>query len=173
MFDFSGDLYGATLSVGLVEYLRPEEKFDSLEALIVQMDADCVRARAVSGRPMTDPIDRSGLAKRFWERKPMQKMSPGEWEALCDGCGKCCLNKLEDEDTGEVALTRVACRLLDDETCRCAQYDIRHQFVPDCIVLRPDNIDANLYWMPADLRLSPAVGGQAAARLAPADVGHA
>ncbi len=95
-----------------------------------------------------DPIDRDGLAPRFWERKPLQKMNPREWEALCDGCGKCCLNKLEDEDTGEVALTCVACRLLDDESCRCTQYDIRHQFVPECIVMRPDNIDSHAYWLP-------------------------
>ena len=97
---------------------------------------------------MSDPIPRSGLAPRFWERKRLDQMSPAEWEALCDGCGKCCLNKLEDEDTGEVALTRVACRLFDDTTCRCAQYPIRHQFVPECIVLKPSNIADNLYWMP-------------------------
>ena len=58
------------------------------------------------------------------------------------------MNKIEDEDTGRVYLTRVACRLFDDTTCRCAQYDIRHQFVPECIVLRPDNIDQHAYWMP-------------------------
>ncbi len=98
---------------------------------------------------MSDVIDRSGLAPRFWERKPLNKLSEREWEALCDGCGKCCLNKLEYEDSDEVALTRVACRLLDDDSCTCAQYDIRHQFVPDCIVLRPDNLDSHAYWMPA------------------------
>lgn len=97
---------------------------------------------------MTDPIDRTGLARNFWDRKPLKKMNPKEWEALCDGCGKCCLNKLEDEDTGEVALTCIACRLLDDATCHCAQYDIRHQFVPDCIVMTPENIDEHAYWMP-------------------------
>ncbi len=97
---------------------------------------------------MSDPIQRSGLAPQYWERKPLGKMSQTEWEALCDGCGKCCLNKLEDEDTGEVALTRIACRLLDDQTCRCAHYETRHQFVPDCIVLRPDNLDTHAYWMP-------------------------
>ena len=78
----------------------------------------------------------------------MSQLSQKEWEALCDGCGKCCLNKLEDEDSGEVALTKVACRLLDDSTCRCAQYDIRHQFVPECIVMTPKNITEHLYWMP-------------------------
>lgn len=97
---------------------------------------------------MTDPIDRAGLKDRFWERKPLAKMTRKEWESLCDGCGKCCLNKLEDEDSGAVALTRIACRLLDDSTCRCAHYDNRHQFVPDCIVLKPDNLDTHAYWMP-------------------------
>jgi len=95
-----------------------------------------------------DPIDRSGLRPRYWETIPLERMTRPEWEALCDGCGKCCLNKLEDEDTGEVVLTRVACRLFDDTTCRCAQYEIRHQFVPECITLSPANLDRNLYWMP-------------------------
>ncbi|WP_417473147.1 YcgN family cysteine cluster protein [Leisingera sp.] len=97
---------------------------------------------------MKDVIDRAGLAARFWEKKPLSELNQKEWEALCDGCGKCCLNKLEDEETGEVALTRVACRLLDDATCRCSQYPIRHQFVPECIVLKPDNLDTHAYWMP-------------------------
>ena len=95
-----------------------------------------------------DPIDRSGLRPGYWERVPLKNMTPKEWEALCDGCGKCCLNKLEDPDTQEVAFTRVACRLLDDQTCRCAQYDIRHQFVPECVTLTPKNIDDIAYWMP-------------------------
>ncbi|UWQ42396.1 YcgN family cysteine cluster protein [Leisingera aquaemixtae] len=99
-------------------------------------------------KPGKDVIDRSGLGARFWEKKPLAKLSQKEWEALCDGCGKCCLNKLEDEVSGEVALTRVACRLLDDSSCRCAQYPIRHQFVPECIVLKPDNLDTHAYWMP-------------------------
>ncbi|MBI6630212.1 YcgN family cysteine cluster protein [Pontibaca salina] len=97
---------------------------------------------------MSDPINRDGLAPRFWERKPLDRMTRREWEALCDGCGKCCLNKLEDEDTGEIELTRVACRLLDDCTSLCAHYEIRHQFVPECIVLRPSTLEKNLYWMP-------------------------
>ncbi len=88
------------------------------------------------------------LRPRFWEDTPPSRMTRPEWEALCDGCGKCCMNKLEDEDTGEVVMTRVACRLFDDTTCQCAQYPIRHQFVPECIVLKPTNMDANLYWMP-------------------------
>ena len=95
-----------------------------------------------------DPIKRDGLSPEFWKHKPLKSLTSEEWEALCDGCGKCCLNKLEDEDTGEVALTRIACRLLDEQSCKCGQYPIRHQFIPDCIVLKPSNIDENAYWMP-------------------------
>ena len=95
-----------------------------------------------------DPIKRDGLSPEFWKHKPLKSLTSEEWEALCYGCGKCCLNKLEDEDTGEVALTRIACRLLDDQSCKCGQYPIRHQFIPDCIVLKPSNIDENAYWMP-------------------------
>ena len=98
--------------------------------------------------PAKDPIDRTGLRDRYWETTPLARMTQKEWEALCDGCGKCCMNKLEDDDTQEVALTRVACRLFDDTTCRCAQYPIRHQFVPECISLTPQSLDRNLYWMP-------------------------
>lgn len=97
---------------------------------------------------MSDPIDRTGLRERFWERVPLGRLTPREWEALCDGCGKCCLNKLEDPDTGEVAFTRIACRLLDDETCRCAHYEVRKRLVPDCVHLTPANIGEIAYWMP-------------------------
>ncbi|MEI4231963.1 YcgN family cysteine cluster protein [Roseovarius sp. D22-M7] len=96
-----------------------------------------------------DPIDRTGLRPRFWETTPLNRMTVREWEALCDGCGKCCLNKLEDEDTGEVALTRVACRLFDDTTCRCGQYETRHRFVPECISLKPHTIERHAYWLPS------------------------
>ena len=88
------------------------------------------------------------MRERFWER-PLTELSPEEWEALCDGCGRCCLNKLEDEETGEIALTRVACKLLDNETCRCASYPDRHAYVPECIVLTPSTIPDHLHWLPA------------------------
>ncbi|QFU09625.1 hypothetical protein PARPLA_00816 [Rhodobacteraceae bacterium THAF1] len=95
-----------------------------------------------------DPIRRQVGRPKFWERYPLDQLSNAEWEALCDGCGKCCLNKLEDEDTAEIALTRVACRLFDDDTCRCAQYEIRKQFVPECIVLTTETLPKIAYWLP-------------------------
>ena len=84
---------------------------------------------------------------RFWEKKPLAEMSSQEWEALCDGCGRCCLHKLEDEDTAEIFYTRVACRLLDLDSCRCNHYAERLQHVPDCVVVRPDNL-GQLSWLP-------------------------
>ncbi|MEO1469272.1 MAG: YcgN family cysteine cluster protein [Pseudomonadota bacterium] len=98
---------------------------------------------------MTDPIDRDGLRDRYWERVPLKNLTPKEWEALCDGCGKCCLLKLEDEETGTVHYTDVACRLFDPETCRCGQYDLRKTLVPGCVVLSPETIDEAAGWMPA------------------------
>ena len=89
----------------------------------------------------------SALRPKFWEL-PLAELTPAEWEALCDGCGKCCLNKLEYEDTGELAFTRVACKLLDGEACRCLKYETRHKYVPECVSLSPRNIDDIAYWMP-------------------------
>lgn len=97
---------------------------------------------------MSDLIASGPLRERFWERLRPVDMTSDEWEALCDGCGKCCLNKLEDADTGEVHLTRVACRLFDDSTCRCGQYATRKSMVPECIVLTPQTLPDHLYWMP-------------------------
>jgi hypothetical protein len=88
------------------------------------------------------------MRPKFWETVPLAKLTPQEWEALCDGCGKCCLNKLEFEDTGEVAFTRVACRLLDGETCQCSNYANRKQFVPECVVLTPKTLPKVAYWLP-------------------------
>ncbi len=97
----------------------------------------------------TDPIKRDGLRDRYWERIPLKDLSPTEWEALCDGCGKCCLHKLEDPDTNEIAFTRIACRLLDNDTCRCAHYSARKKIVHDCVMLTPSNLGEIAYWMPS------------------------
>jgi uncharacterized cysteine cluster protein YcgN (CxxCxxCC family) len=88
------------------------------------------------------------MRERFWEL-PLNSLKPDEWEAMCDGCGKCCLNKIEYEDTGEVDFTRVACRLLDNDTCRCSSYANRHDYVPDCIVLTPKKLKEIAWWLPA------------------------
>ena len=84
---------------------------------------------------------------RFWETKSLLEMSQQEWEALCDGCGRCCVIKLEDEDTGAVYPTSVSCRLLDTKTCRCTDYACRHERVPDCVKLDRDNV-SSLGWLP-------------------------
>ncbi len=88
------------------------------------------------------------MRERFWETVPLRDMTPEEWEAVCDGCGKCCLNKLEDENTGEVAFTRVACRLFDDATCRCTNYANRKRLVPECVVLTLKSLPEISTWMP-------------------------
>ncbi len=83
----------------------------------------------------------------FWKTKTLAELTPAEWEALCDGCGWCCLFKLEDEDTREVFYTQVACRLLDLKTCRCLDYDNRLRVVPTCIQINAENIP-QLSWLP-------------------------
>lgn len=86
--------------------------------------------------------------KPFWETKTLAELNRDEWESLCDGCGRCCLRKLEDVDTGEVAYTDIACRLLDCESCRCRNYPERLDLVEDCVALTPDDT-SQLEWMPS------------------------
>src|SRR6476660_3153397 len=83
----------------------------------------------------------------FWRRKTLTQLTQQEWESLCDGCGRCCLNKLEDEETGRIYFTDVGCRLLDAETWRCADYEHRLTKVPDCLQLTPENV-GELNWLP-------------------------
>lgn len=83
----------------------------------------------------------------FWEQKSLADMSRDEWESLCDGCGKCCLGKIADAETGELVQTSVACRLLDPDTCRCSSYEDRHRFVPDCVRITPNKLH-KLTWLP-------------------------
>jgi uncharacterized cysteine cluster protein YcgN (CxxCxxCC family) len=89
------------------------------------------------------------LRKKFWETIDLIDMTRQEWEALCDGCGKCCLLKLENDTTDQVHYTNVACRLFDDKTCRCGNYPLRKQLVAGCVVLTPENIERNAHWMPS------------------------
>ncbi|MFZ5654569.1 MAG: YcgN family cysteine cluster protein [Pseudomonadota bacterium] len=86
--------------------------------------------------------------ERFWERKRLADLDPAEWESLCDGCGRCCLLKLEDADGGAISYTGVACRLLDLESVRCTDYARRSRRVPDCLVLDAAAVVATP-WLPA------------------------
>ncbi len=90
-----------------------------------------------------DPIE----SPPFWRSKSLEEMTEAEWESLCDGCGRCCLVKLEDEDTGRILATDIGCRLFDAGTCRCRDYENRSQAVPDCVTLTPDAV-LTLSWLP-------------------------
>ena len=87
------------------------------------------------------------MTDQFWKRKSLAEMTDAEWESLCDGCGLCCMHKVEEEDTGELFYTNLACRLLDTEACRCTDYANRVKQVADCLVIRPDSQDA-FTWLP-------------------------
>jgi uncharacterized cysteine cluster protein YcgN (CxxCxxCC family) len=85
---------------------------------------------------------------RFWDYKTLRQMSRAEWESLCDGCGKCCVHKLEDEESGELLATNVACRLLDRRSGRCKDYRNRKLYVPECVRLTPEKLN-ELDWLPS------------------------
>ncbi|MET0269026.1 MAG: YcgN family cysteine cluster protein [Sphingomonas sp.] len=85
--------------------------------------------------------------KPFWETTPLDRMTRAEWESLCDGCGKCCLHKLEDDETGELFPTNIACKLLDRRTAQCSDYRHRHAYVPECVRLTPAKL-RRLDWLP-------------------------
>ena len=87
-------------------------------------------------------------AQPFWREKELGDMSDAEWESLCDGCARCCLNKLEDVDNGDIAYTNVACRLLDAASCRCTNYAERQRYVPDCVILTPKSV-SEIKWLPS------------------------
>ena len=84
----------------------------------------------------------------FWQNKKLSDINRTEWESLCDGCAKCCLFKVEDEDDGKLYATNVVCRYLDLEKCQCSCYQQRTKLVPECVTLSPDNL-AEIYYMPS------------------------
>jgi uncharacterized cysteine cluster protein YcgN (CxxCxxCC family) len=87
------------------------------------------------------------MAGRFWEDKPLEALDRGEWESLCDGCGKCCVHKLEDDETGDLYATNVACKLLDRHSGQCSDYRHRRAYVPECVRLTPKLLKT-LDWLP-------------------------
>lgn len=87
--------------------------------------------------------------KRFWESKPLHDFSQQEWESLCDGCGLCCLQKLQDEDSEEVVYTAVSCQYLDTQACRCKVYERRFEYLPECLNLTKANLAETLPWLPS------------------------
>lgn len=96
---------------------------------------------------------------QFWETKPLDQLSVIEWEQLCDGCARCCLHKLEDEESGELYITSIVCRYLDLDQCRCSVYAERTTKVPTCVQLTPDNLTA-LPWMPKSCSYRMLVEGE-------------
>ncbi|MEA2759621.1 MAG: uncharacterized protein QOH65_2234 [Methylobacteriaceae bacterium] len=110
------------------------------------------RNMTVKGQPVKGPgpaapaaADQGDLPP-FW-KKPLEALTGSEWEQLCDGCGRCCLVKLEDEDTGRIHYTDIACRLLDTGACRCRNYGRRREHVPDCVKLTPQTV-RSIPWLP-------------------------
>lgn len=89
----------------------------------------------------------SESGSRFWEDTPIDELDRAQWDALCDGCGLCCIHKLEDEETGEMLPTNVACRLLDRHSGQCSNYRNRHAHVPECIRLTPARLQ-DIDWLP-------------------------
>lgn len=84
----------------------------------------------------------------FWHKHSIDELSTQEWEALCDGCAKCCLHKLEDEDTGDVYYTKISCRYSDADSCQCTVYETRNQLVPNCVWLQPEDV-GEFHWLPS------------------------
>jgi uncharacterized cysteine cluster protein YcgN (CxxCxxCC family) len=100
--------------------------------------------KIVSMKHLSTPYTSS----KFWKQKPLDKLNQDEWEALCDGCAKCCLQRLEDEDSGEVFITNIVCRYLDEEKCRCRDYANRSINVPDCVSVTLELLQ-DPYWLPS------------------------
>jgi len=97
---------------------------------------------------------------KFWETKTLRQMSSEEWESLCDGCARCCLHKLEDEESEEVFYTDVACQYLEQDACRCTEYQDRNRLVPHCVWLTPDDVDT-FHWLPTTCAYRLIAEGQA------------
>jgi uncharacterized cysteine cluster protein YcgN (CxxCxxCC family) len=99
------------------------------------------------------------MGAQFWQEKTLNEMTSAEWESLCDGCALCCMNKIEDEDEGEIFYTNTACELLDLSTCRCSDYANRERLVPDCLQLTASNV-SDFDWLPGSCAYRRLANGQ-------------
>ena len=106
------------------------------------------------------------MRERFWEQYPLEELTTEEWEALCDGCGQCCLLKFQDEESGELAVLNLACELLDVHSCRCSDYPNRLERVPDCTRLTPELVD-QFRWLPKSCAYRRVAEGRKLARWHP------
>ncbi|UZK65243.1 YcgN family cysteine cluster protein [Sphingomonas sp. M1-B02] len=100
------------------------------------------------------------MSGRYWEDTPLARLDRAQWESLCDGCGKCCIHKLEDDETGELFATNVACRLLDRKAGRCSDYKHRHAYVSECVRLSIGNV-AEIEWLPTTCAYRLRAAGEA------------
>jgi uncharacterized cysteine cluster protein YcgN (CxxCxxCC family) len=96
---------------------------------------------------MQHSAEKTASEDRFWETATLEDMTAAQWESLCDGCGKCCMSKLIDDDTDEIHFTTVACQLFDAGTCRCTDYQNRQEKIADCVQLTPQNV-RTIPWLP-------------------------
>ena len=112
------------------------------------------------------------MTGQFWKTKTLEQMSNAEWESLCDGCALCCMNKLEDEDSGEIFYTNCACELLDLSTCRCSDYENRLRKVPDCLQLTAATV-GDYDWLPGSCAYRRLAKGQGLADWHPLVSGRA
>ena len=99
------------------------------------------------------------MAEQFWKTKTLQEMTDAEWESLCDGCGLCCMHKIEDAHSGDIYYTNLACRLFDLKACRCSNYENRTRLVPDCMSLRKSS-EASFNWLPGSCAYRRLANGQ-------------
>lgn len=106
------------------------------------------------------------MRERFWEQYPLEELTAEEWEALCDGCGQCCLLKFQDEESGELAVLNLACELLDVHSCRCSDYESRLERVPECTRLTPERVE-EFRWLPHSCAYRRVAEGRKLARWHP------
>ncbi len=131
-----------------------------------------ILSESVQEASAVDAVSEPALRPKFWRHYTLSELNSAEWEALCDGCGLCCLVKLEDDDSGEVVYTKVSCMLLDTKTARCSDYAHRKSRVPDCLQLTPEAVPL-FKWLPPSCAYRRIYEGKALPNWHPLITGHA